>query len=124
MTWKNGIGQIGSFASGRKPERKAGLRRSCGLTAGYEPLAIGNYGGARSRGPKTRQISADSGEEYLDGLLHLDDPRERGRRLTADLSGYWRFRIGDYRLIVELHDDILVLIAVGLGNWSEIYRKG
>jgi len=60
---------------------------------------------------------------YLDGLLELDDPRERGRRLTADLSGYWRLRIGDYRVIVEIHDDVLVLIAVGLGQRSEIYRK-
>ena len=62
-------------------------------------------------------------KKYLDGLLDLDDPRERGRRLTADLSDYWRFRIGDHRLIVEIHDDVLVLIAVGLGHRSEIYRK-
>jgi len=61
-------------------------------------------------------------KKYLDGLIELDNPRERGRRLTAELSSYWRYRIGDYRLLVEIHDDVLVLIAVGLAHRSEIYR--
>ena len=42
-------------------------------------------------------------KKYLDEVLELESPRDRGRSLTADLSGYWRYRVGDYRVIVELH---------------------
>ena len=62
-------------------------------------------------------------KDYLDDILELDDPRDRGRRLTANLSGYRRYRIGDYRVIVAFHDDVLVIVAIGLGHRSEIYRN-
>ena len=61
-------------------------------------------------------------KRYLDDVLDLEDPRDRGRGLTADRAGYWRYRIGDYRVIVEIRDRALVLIAIGLGHRSEIYR--
>jgi len=60
---------------------------------------------------------------YLDEVLELDDPRDRGRGLTADLAGYWRYRIGDYRVVVEIKDDVMTVIAIGLGHRSEIYRS-
>jgi len=59
---------------------------------------------------------------YLNEVLELDDPRDRGRGLTADLAGYWRYRIGDYRVVVEIKDDVMTVIAIGLGHRSEIYR--
>jgi len=62
-------------------------------------------------------------KRYLDEVLELDNPRDRGRGLTANLSSYWRYRIGDYRVIVELQDEALTIIAIGLGHRSEIYRK-
>lgn len=60
---------------------------------------------------------------YFDEVLELDDPRSRGRGLTANLAGYWRYRIGDYRVVVEIRDDVLVIVAVGLAHRSEIYRR-
>ncbi len=33
---------------------------------------------------------------YLDEVCQLDDPRRRGKGLTGDRSGYWRYRIGDW----------------------------
>lgn len=62
-------------------------------------------------------------KRYLDALLDLENPRDRGRGLTANLSSYWRYRIGDCRVIVEIRDDVLVLVAIGLGHRSEIYRE-
>lgn len=59
---------------------------------------------------------------YLDEVCELDDPRVRGARLSAELSGYWRYRVGDYRIIVEIQDQALVVVAIGLGHRSEIYR--
>lgn len=60
-------------------------------------------------------------KSYLDEVCELDDPRSRGKSLTGGLTGYWRYRIGDYRVIVEIRDDALVIIAIVLGHRSEIY---
>lgn len=59
---------------------------------------------------------------YLDAVCELDDPRQRGKGLTGDLAGYWRYRVGDWRVIAEIRDAELVIITIGLGHRSEIYR--
>lgn len=58
---------------------------------------------------------------YLDEVCELEDPRSRGKALTGDLAGYWRYRIGDYRVLVEIRDHELVIIAISLGHRSTIY---
>lgn len=58
---------------------------------------------------------------YLDEVCELDDPRSRGKSLTGDLAGYWRYRIGDYRVLVEIRDAELVIIAITLDHRSGIY---
>ena len=58
---------------------------------------------------------------YLDEVCDLDDPRSRGKGLTGELAGYWRYRIGDYRVLVEIRDHDLVIIAITLGHRSAIY---
>ena len=58
---------------------------------------------------------------YLDEVCELDDPRSRGKGLTGDLAGYWRYRIGDYRVLVEVRDADPVIIAITLGHRSDIY---
>jgi mRNA interferase RelE/StbE len=60
---------------------------------------------------------------YLDELVELEDPRSRGRGLSADIAGYWRYRIGDYRVVVDIRGHVLVIIAIALGQRSEIYRE-
>ncbi|MFD4422571.1 type II toxin-antitoxin system RelE/ParE family toxin [Agromyces sp. NPDC058484] len=66
--------------------------------------------------PVLRRIKA-----YLDEVCELDDPRARGKGLTGDLAGYWRYRIGDSRVIVEIRDSVLVIVAIGLGHRADIY---
>lgn len=58
---------------------------------------------------------------YLDEVCEFDDPRSRGKGLSGPLAGYWRYRIGDHRVIVEIRDNVLVIVAIGLGHRSEIY---
>lgn len=58
---------------------------------------------------------------YLDEVCELEDPRSRGKALAGDLAGYWRYRIGDYRVLVEIRDHQLVIIAITLGHRSTIY---
>ncbi len=51
-------------------------------------------------------------ENYLDKLSQLDNPRQRGKGLTGSRSGQWRYRVGDYRVICEIQDNILVVLVL------------
>ena len=53
----------------------------------------------------------------------LKNPRQLGRALTANFSGYWRYRVGDYRIICEIKDKELIVFVVDLGHRGEIYDK-
>lgn len=61
-------------------------------------------------------------EKYLDKLIAIDDPRQRGKGLTGSRLGQWRYRVGDYRLICEIKDDVLVVLVLEIGHRSNIYR--
>ena len=62
---------------------------------------------------------------YLrDRLSQLDHPRQTGSPLRgSELGSYWRYRVGDYRILCELDDDKLVLIVIEVGHRSSIYRR-
>ena len=60
--------------------------------------------------------------DYLEETESLGHPRLRGKGLTGDLAGLWRYRVGDYRILVEIHDEALVVLAIGVGHRSRIYR--
>ena len=49
------------------------------------------------------------------------DPRIHGKGLTANRSGQWRYRIGDYRLICSIEDRKLVILALSIGHRREVY---
>ena len=49
------------------------------------------------------------------------DPRAHGKGLVANHSGQWRYRIGDYRLICEIDDGHLVILALSVAHRREIY---
>lgn len=55
-------------------------------------------------------------------LAPLDDPRSLGKALTGSLGTYWRYRVGDYRLICDIEDGALRVLVVRIGNRREIYR--
>lgn len=56
-------------------------------------------------------------------LINTFNPREHGKSLTANLNGLWRYRIGDYRIICDIRDNELVILALNIGHRSEIYKK-
>ena len=56
-------------------------------------------------------------------LVDCKDPRVHGKTLTANRSGQWRYRIGDYRLICLIEDEKLVILALTIGHRSEIYKQ-
>ena len=53
----------------------------------------------------------------------LDDPRLLGKALKGNLSALWRYRIGNYRVMCELQDDVLIVLVVRLGHRKGIYCK-
>ena len=52
----------------------------------------------------------------------LDDPRQIGTRLQGSLSGFWKYRVGDYRVICSLEHDRLVVLVLRIGHRREIYK--
>lgn len=54
-------------------------------------------------------------------LRDCDNPRQHGKGLVANRSGQWRYRIGDYRLICEIKDSELIILALSVGHRREIY---
>jgi mRNA interferase RelE/StbE len=61
---------------------------------------------------------------YLrDQVAPLEDPRSIGKALRGQIFGaYWRYRIGDYRIVCDINDGLLTIVVVELGNRREIYR--
>ncbi|WP_421083869.1 type II toxin-antitoxin system RelE family toxin [Rothia nasimurium] len=59
---------------------------------------------------------------YLDQVVQLDDPRARGKALTADKVGLWRYRVGNFRILVKFEDQQMQIIALDVGHRSAIYR--
>lgn len=56
-------------------------------------------------------------------LVGCENPRAKGKALTADKSGQWRYRIGDYRLLCVIEDSELIILALSVGHRREVYEK-
>ncbi len=50
------------------------------------------------------------------------DPRRLGQPLTGDRQGFWRYRVGDYRIVAAIEDERLVVLVVAVGHRREVYR--
>ena len=59
--------------------------------------------------------------DYLDDVGALDDPRTRGKSLTGDRGGIWRYRVGDYRVLCEIRSAELVILALQIGHRGSVY---
>ena len=51
------------------------------------------------------------------------NPRHFGEALRGELAGLWRYRIGDFRVICEIQDQQLVVLALAVGHRREIYLR-
>lgn len=61
--------------------------------------------------------------DYLDErVAPLENPRSFGKALAGPLKTLWRYRVGDYRLVCDIQDDTLRVLAVQVGHRREIYR--
>jgi mRNA interferase RelE/StbE len=52
-----------------------------------------------------------------------ENPRDTGKALTGPLLGaFWRYRVGDHRIICDIQDGALRVLVVEIGNRREVYR--
>lgn len=51
------------------------------------------------------------------------NPRLHGKGLTGPFSDKWRYRIGNYRVLCEIRDDDLVVLAIEIGHRKDIYQR-
>ena len=67
-----------------------------------------------------RRITSFLGER----VAPLDDPRSIGEALRGDeLGRYWKYRVGDYRIVAEILDGRLVIVVIRIGHRGEVYRR-
>lgn len=55
----------------------------------------------------------------LDGCT---DPRASGKALTGNHSGEWRYRVGSYRILALIHDDVVTIEIFSIGRRDKIYQ--
>ena len=60
--------------------------------------------------------------KYLRRVMLLEDPRDAGKALTGNLRTYWRYRVGDYRVVCEIRENEMSIVAVMVGHRSDIYE--
>ena len=59
-----------------------------------------------------------------DRVAQLKDPRSIGEALKGSkLGSFWKYRVGDYRIVASIEDGALRILVVRIGNRKEVYRK-
>jgi mRNA interferase RelE/StbE len=60
---------------------------------------------------------------YLDERVACEsDPRRFGKGLKANLTGLWRYRVGDYRILCQIRDGELLVLVVSVGHRRDVYE--
>ncbi len=55
-------------------------------------------------------------------LEGCENPRVHGKALTANRSGQWRYRIGDYRLLAQIEDEVVTVLVLNVGHRRDVYN--
>jgi mRNA interferase RelE/StbE len=56
-------------------------------------------------------------------VASLENPRLIGERLHGTLSDYWKYRVGDYRIVCSIEHEKLVVVVLRIGHRREIYKR-
>lgn len=71
-----------------------------------------------------RKLSPDARRRVQAAVeLLADQPRPNGAKKLVGGEGEWRVRTGDYRIIYEIRDDLLLVLVVAVGHRGDIYRR-
>ena len=57
-------------------------------------------------------------------VANMENPRSTGKALAgAVLSGLWRYRVGDYRILCNIEDKKIYILVVAIGHRRDVYKK-
>jgi mRNA interferase RelE/StbE len=56
-------------------------------------------------------------------ISESNNPRVFGQPLSGNKAGLWRYRVGNYRIICKIEDEVLVVFVIGVGHRKEIYES-
>ena len=59
---------------------------------------------------------------FEENILRKKNPRIKGKPLTGKLAGHWAYRVGTYRVLTEIHDNKMTILAVDIGHRREVYE--
>lgn len=54
--------------------------------------------------------------------LDLTNPRSSGKPLAGD-EGFWRYRVGDYRILASISDEEVLVLVVAISHRRQVYRR-
>jgi mRNA interferase RelE/StbE len=58
-----------------------------------------------------------------DRIAPLDDPRAIGQALKgSELGAFWKYRVGDYRIIARIEDSVVTIFVLRIGDRKSVYR--
>lgn len=61
---------------------------------------------------------------YMDNIEKIEEPRVRGKSLSANLKGFWIYRISDFRIICEIIDDELIICVIDIIIGNKCIKDG
>lgn len=77
----------------------------------------------RELGKLDPQIARRILKFLFERVAPLDDPRSIGEALKGSRLGeFWKYRLGDYRIISRIEDGEVIILVVRIGNRREVYR--
>ena len=56
-------------------------------------------------------------------LENTDSPKNFAKTLKGNLKDYYRYRVGDYRIIAEINNDEIIIIIINIGHRKDILKK-
>ena len=69
-----------------------------------------------------RKIAALILSYIEDKLVDCENPRAYGKALFGDKKEIWRYRVGDYRILAMIEDEVLIITVVEVGHRRSIYE--
>lgn len=83
---------------------------------------------ANSAAKQLRKLDPQIAKRILtflrDRVAPLDDPRSIGEALRGkELGHFWKYRVGDWRIIADLDDGVMLITVIRIGNRREVYRR-
>jgi len=78
----------------------------------------------KNNSPKLTSLSpSDCAVFLVERLALMDDPRSIGQALRgSELGEFWKYRVGDWRLVCQIKDAKILITVIRLGNRRDVYR--